>query len=174
MHLEIEINKEIMDYKAQVVSGLTLRQFVSLLCGITIAGVLYFTIGDKIPGMIMIWLYAICLFPCAVMGFASYNGLVGLSMVAMFLNYHAMPKKLTFTSHNLYYDVMQLDRRMCGEEEEAAPGGRKKKNRTETAHGHDNPAMADGAGEVKTEEVIGPGKGIGKKKKKSGKGRKKK
>ena len=59
--------------------------------------------------MIMIWLYAICLFPCAVMGFASYNGLVGLSMVALFLNYHAMPKKLTFTSHNLYYDAMQLD-----------------------------------------------------------------
>ena len=117
MHLEIEINKEIMDYKAQVVSGLTLRQFVSLVCGIAIAAGLYFTIGNKVPDVVMIWLYAIFLLPCAIMGFSSYNGLVGLSMVAMFLNYHAMPKKLTFTSHNLYYDVMQLDGKLFGEEE---------------------------------------------------------
>ncbi len=128
MHLEIEINKEIMDYKAQVVSGLTLRQFVSLVCGIAIAAGLYFTIGNKVPDVVMIWLYAIFLLPCAIMGFASYNGLVGLSMVAMFLNYHAMPKKLTFTSHNLYYDVMQLDGKLFGEEEAVIDKkGRRKK-----------------------------------------------
>ncbi len=112
MHLEIEINKEIMDYKAQVVSGLTLRQFVSLIVGIFLAAVMYITAGRVLPNMIMIWLYAVVLLPCAILGFASYNGLVGMAMVRMFLNYHAMPKKLTFTSHNLYYDVMQLDEKL--------------------------------------------------------------
>ena len=112
MHLEIEINKEIMDYKAQVVSGLTLRQFVSLVIGIMLTGVLYFTAGRTLPNMVMIWLYAVVLLPCAVMGFASYNGLVGLAMIRMFLNYLVCPKKLSFTSHNLYYDVMQLDEKL--------------------------------------------------------------
>ena len=118
MHLEIEINKEIMDYKAQVVSGLTLRQFVSLIAGVFLAAVMYLTAGRVLPNMIMIWLYAVVLLPCAILGFASYNGLVGMAMVRMFLNYHAMPKKLTFTSHNLYYDVMRLDEKLFEEDEE--------------------------------------------------------
>ena len=130
MHLEIEINKEIMDYKAQVVSGLTLRQFVSLVIGIILTAVMYFTAGRVLPNMVMIWLYAVVLIPCAVMGFASYNGLVGMAMVKMFLNYMVCPKKLSFTSHNLYYDVMQLDEKLfenhniskiksCGKEEKS-------------------------------------------------------
>lgn len=116
MHLEIEINKEIMEYKAQVVSGLTLRQFVSLVVGIILAAVLYFTVGRFVPNMVMIWIYAIVLLPCAIMGFASYNGLEGLAMIKMFLNYMICPKKLSFTSHNLYYDVMQLDEKLFAEE----------------------------------------------------------
>ena len=129
MHLEIEINKEIMDYKAQVVSGLTLRQFVSLVIGIMLTGVMYFTAGRTLPNMVMIWLYAVVLLPCAVMGFASYNGLVGLAMIRMFLNYLACPKKLSFTSHNLYYDVMQLDEKLF--ENQTIPAAKscgKKKN----------------------------------------------
>ena len=123
MHLEIEINKEIMDYKAQVVSGLTLRQFVSLVIGIILTAVMYFTAGRILPNMVMIWLYAVVLIPCAVLGFASYNGLFGMAMVKMILNYMICPKKLSFTSHNLYYDVMQMDEKMFGDED-------KKKSKT--------------------------------------------
>lgn len=102
MHLEIEINKEILDYETQVASGLSARKFFALIGAIIVSVIINFTIGKHLPQMLTMVLYVVGIFPFFVIGFVSYNGLVGEQVVTMIRDYMVTPKKLPVSCNNFY------------------------------------------------------------------------
>lgn len=102
MHLEIEINKEILDYETQVASGLSMRKFVALISAIIVSIIINWTVGKYLPQILTMLVYVVGIFPSFVIGFVSYNSLVGEQVVVMLLNYISTPKELSVGCNNLY------------------------------------------------------------------------
>lgn len=102
MHLEIEINKEILDYETQVASGLSVRKLLALISAALVSLGINWTIGKMLPQMLTMLVYVVGIFPSFVIGFVSYNSLVGEQVVKMLWEYLRTPKELPIGCNNLY------------------------------------------------------------------------
>ena len=72
---EIELNKEVLDYKESIFFGLSLRQFVCASLAVMIAVIVWFGIRDILAKEIRSWLCLSLACPFAAAGFFSFNGL---------------------------------------------------------------------------------------------------
>ena len=72
---EIELNKEVLDYKESIFFGLSLRQFVCAGLAVMIAVIVWFMMREILAKEIRSWLCLIFACPFAAAGFFSFNGL---------------------------------------------------------------------------------------------------
>ena len=72
---EIELNKEVLDYKESIFFGLSLRQFICAGLAVMIAVIVWFATRGIIAKEIRSWLCLIFACPFATAGFFSFNGL---------------------------------------------------------------------------------------------------
>ena len=72
---EIELNKEVLDYKESIFFGLSLRQFVCASLAVMIAVIVWFGTRDILAKEIRSWLCLSLACPFAAAGFFSFNGL---------------------------------------------------------------------------------------------------
>ena len=73
--MQIEINKEVSDYKETVFFGLTLRQCVCSVLAIVVAVVLYFSLKPHLGSELLSWVCMLGAAPFAAMGFFHYHGM---------------------------------------------------------------------------------------------------
>lgn len=72
---EIELNKEVLDYKESIFFGLSLRQFICAGLAVMIAVIVWFMMREILAKEIRSWLCLSLACPFAVAGFFSFNGL---------------------------------------------------------------------------------------------------
>ena len=72
---EIELNKEVLDYKESIFFGLSLRQFICAGLAVMIAVIVWFGTRVILAKEIRCWLCLIFACPLAAAGFFSFNGL---------------------------------------------------------------------------------------------------
>ena len=72
---EIELNKEVLDYKESIFFGLSLRQFICSLLAVIVAVTVYFSLRNILAKEILSWLCLTLACPFAVAGFFKFNTL---------------------------------------------------------------------------------------------------
>lgn len=72
---EIELNKEVLDYKESIFFGLSLWQFVCAGLAVMIAVIVWFMMREILAKGIRSWLCLLLACPFAAAGFFSFNGL---------------------------------------------------------------------------------------------------
>lgn len=72
---EIELNKEVLDYKESIFFGLSLRQFICAGLAVMIAVIVWFMTREILAKEIRSWLCLSLACPFAAAGFFSFNGL---------------------------------------------------------------------------------------------------
>lgn len=83
--MQIEINKEVNDYKETVFFGLTLRQCVCSVLAIIIAVVLYFVLKPYLGSELLSWVCMLGAAPFAAMGFFHYHGMTAEQFALNFI-----------------------------------------------------------------------------------------
>ena len=83
--MQIEINKEVSDYKETVFFGLTLRQCVCSVLAIIVAVVLYFALKPYLGSELLSWVCMLGAAPFAAMGFFHYHGMTAEQFAANFI-----------------------------------------------------------------------------------------
>ena len=83
--MQIEINKEVSDYKETVFFGLTLRQSVCSVLAIIIAVVLYFVLKPYLGSELLSWVCMLGAAPFAAMGFFHYHGMTAEQFALNFI-----------------------------------------------------------------------------------------
>ena len=73
--MQIEINKEVSDYKETIFFGLNLRQCVCSVLAMIIAVTLYFTLKSYLNSELLSWVCMLGAAPFAAMGFFHYHGM---------------------------------------------------------------------------------------------------
>lgn len=73
--MQIEINKEVSDYKETIFFGLTLRQCACSALAIFIAIILYFSLKPHLGTELLSWVCMLGAAPFAAMGFFTYHGM---------------------------------------------------------------------------------------------------
>ena len=112
--MDIKINKEIRDYTESVFFGLTLRQLIFSALACLIAGTIFFLFKDSLGTETVSWICILVAAPFAVLGFVKYNGMTAEKLIWAWIKSEILtPKKLTFQSENLYYEMCKpyLERR---------------------------------------------------------------
>ena len=106
--MQIEINKEVSDYKETVFFGLTLRQCVCSVLAIVIAVVLYFTLKPYLGSELLSWVCMLGAAPFAAMGFFHYHGMTAEQFLwTWFRSEFLEPKEIHFESENTYYEALK-------------------------------------------------------------------
>ncbi len=106
--MEVKINKEIRNYTESMFFGLSLRQFIFSILACGIAVVLYFLFRDHVGTETVSWMCILGAAPFAAVGFIKYNGMTAEQFAwAWIKSQILMPKRLTFTPHNIYYDILK-------------------------------------------------------------------
>lgn len=105
--MEVKINKEIRNYTESVFFGLSLRQLVfsALACG-SATGI-YVWLQPTLGTETVSWLCVAAASPFAAMGFVKYNGMTADKVIIAWIKYILTPKKLKYSSSNIYYDIMK-------------------------------------------------------------------
>lgn len=83
--MQLEINKEVNDYKETVFFGLTLRQCVCSVLAIIIAVVLYFALKPYLGSELLSWVCMLGAAPFAAMGFFHYHGMTAEQFAVNFV-----------------------------------------------------------------------------------------
>lgn len=83
--MQIEINKEVSDYKETVFFGLTLRQCVYSVLAIIVAVVLYFVLKPYLGSELLSWVCMLGATPFAAMGFFHYHGMTAEQFAMNFI-----------------------------------------------------------------------------------------
>ena len=83
--MQIEINKEVSDYKETVFFGLTLRQCVCSVLAIIVAVVLYFVLNPYLGSELLSWVCMLGAAPFAAMGFFHYHGMTAEQFAMNFI-----------------------------------------------------------------------------------------
>ena len=73
--MQIEINKEVSDYKETLFFGLNLRQCVCCVLAISVAVILYFSLKPYLSSELLSWACMLGAAPFAAMGFFHYHGM---------------------------------------------------------------------------------------------------
>ena len=123
--MEVKINKEIRNYTASMFFGLSLRQFIFsvLACGVAVG--LYFLLRPHFGTETLSWMCILGAAPFALIGFVKYNGMTAEQFLwAWIKSEFLMPKRLLFSTDNLYYEAMK---ETIQDREREAMGIRKKR-----------------------------------------------
>ena len=83
--MQIDINKEVSDYKETVFFGLTLRQCVCGVLAIIVAVVLYFALKPNLGSELLSWVCMLGAAPFAAMGFFHYHGMTAEQFAVNFI-----------------------------------------------------------------------------------------
>ena len=104
--MEIKINKEIRNYTETVFFGLTLRQLIFSAVACVIAGGIFLLFKDSLGTETVSWICVLAAAPFAVLGFVKYNGMTAEKFIWAWIKSEILtPKKLTYKSDNLYYEI---------------------------------------------------------------------
>ncbi len=106
--MEVKINKEIRNYTESMFFGLSMRQFIFsvLACGVAVG--LFFLLRPYFGTETLSWVCILGALPFAIMGFVKYNGMTAEQFVwAWIKSEFLMPKRLTFSPDNLYYEALK-------------------------------------------------------------------
>ena len=105
---EIQINREIRNYRESVMFGLPLRQFVfsALACGSAVF--LYFYMKPRTDAEMISWICILGALPFVLLGFVTYNGMTAEQLFVQWIRSEIlMPKYLLFRNTNIYYAMYQ-------------------------------------------------------------------
>ena len=101
--MEIKMNKEIRDYAETMFFGLSLRQFLFSGLGCLMSIGIFFLLKDKIGTEAVTWACILGVFPCAIFGFAKYNGMNAEHFLwAVIKSQVLYPRDFAFHSTNLF------------------------------------------------------------------------
>ena len=104
--MEIKINKEIRNYTESVFFGLTLRQLIFSAIACAIAAGIFILGKDALGTETVSWLCVLAAAPFALLGFVKYHGMTAEKFIWAWIKSEILtPKKLTFKSENLYYEM---------------------------------------------------------------------
>lgn len=84
--MEIRINKEILDFKENIVLGLSLRQFIFSTLGCVMAVLIYFFESNTIGVEITSWLCMLGALPFILFGFCKFQGLYFEELILLFFS----------------------------------------------------------------------------------------
>ena len=110
--MQIEINKEVSDYKETVFFGLTLRQCVCSVLAIVIAVVLYFTLKPYLGSELLSWVCMLGAAPFAAMGFFHYHGMTAEQFAAKVIRRDGSLADITLEIKGLTEDEKEII--LCG------------------------------------------------------------
>lgn len=128
--MEIKVNKEIRDYQESVLMGLNLRQTVCALLAVGAAVALYFWLEPLLGLETASWICVFGAAPFAVLGFVSYNKMPAEKLLLLWFRSEILePRRLYFSSNNLYYEAVK-DSLARKEKEARKHEGRKKSTET--------------------------------------------
>ena len=100
MSLQIQVPKEIKNFKEEIIFGLTLKQLVWCLLGMVV-GILTFTLlYGHLAIDIISMICVLITIPFAFMGFANYNGLSGLELIKYWAKVKLFQRPLVYQSSN--------------------------------------------------------------------------
>lgn len=106
--MEIKINKEIRNYTESVFFGLTLRQLIFSALACVIAAGIFILGKDSLGTETVSWICILAAAPFALLGFVKYHGMTAEKFIWAWIKSEILtPKKLTFKSENLYYELCQ-------------------------------------------------------------------
>lgn len=106
--MEIKINKEIKEYNETMFFGLSVRQFIFALIACGAAVGIYFGCRGFLETETLSWLCMLGAAPFAAMGFVKYNGMLAEQIAKAWVRSEVlMPRHLTFTGKNKYYNKNQ-------------------------------------------------------------------
>ena len=83
--MQIEINKEVSDYKETIFFGLTLRQCICSALATIVAVVLYFALKPYLGSELLSWVCMLGAAPFAAMGFFYYHGMTAEQFAVNFV-----------------------------------------------------------------------------------------
>lgn len=106
--MEVKINREIRDYTESMFFGLSMRQFFFSILAVGAAIGIYFGLQNFIGRETVSWMCILGAFPFAALGFIKYHGMTAEQFLWAYIKSEFLiPKKLTFYSTNLYYEVLK-------------------------------------------------------------------
>lgn len=105
MALEVEINKEVRDYKETVFFGLNLRQTVCSFAAIVTAVGLYFLLNPIIGQENTSWCCILGAMPFVLVGFVKYNGMTAEKVALAFIKFVLTPNRLVYKANNYFYEA---------------------------------------------------------------------
>ena len=115
--MQIKINKEIRDYNESMYFGLSLRQFIFSFLACLMAIGMYFIFIPYFSLETVSWICIISAIPFALLGFIKYNGIPLEKFIAAYIKSEFLiPKKLTVGNTNIYYLMMNEDKKEKGKD----------------------------------------------------------
>ena len=106
--MEVKINREIRDFTEAMFFGLSLRQFFFSLLAVAAAVGIYFFLKPYVGSEAVSWLCVVGAAPFAALGFIKYHGMTAERFFWAWLRSEfIVPKRLTFTATNLYYETVK-------------------------------------------------------------------
>ena len=106
--MEVKINKEIRNYTESMFFGLSMRQFIFSVLAIVVAVVLYFVLKPIVGIETVSWVCILGAAPFAAIGFVTYHGMTAEQFLWAWIKSEIlMPKRLTFSPTNLYYEALK-------------------------------------------------------------------
>jgi len=106
--MEVKINREIRDYTESMFFGLSMRQFIFsiLACGVAVG--LYFLLRPYVGTETVSWMCILGAVPFAAVGFIKYHGMTAEQFLWAWIKSELLlPKRLIFSSTNIYYEAMK-------------------------------------------------------------------
>ncbi len=106
--MEVKINKDIREFTESIFFGLSMRQFIFSISACVVAVVLYFLLKPFFGLETLSWVCILGAAPFAVLGFVKYNGMTAEKFIGAWIkSSFIIPKRLTFKSQNIYYDMFK-------------------------------------------------------------------
>lgn len=103
--MELQINKEIRNYKESVFFGLSLRQCICSVAAIAVSAISYVVLAPRVGVEITSWVCLITAAPFAALGFVRYHGMSAEKLFWAVLRTVIEPRRLGFSANNLYYEA---------------------------------------------------------------------
>lgn len=133
--MDIQINKEFLDYSEKIYFGLNLRQLSFSVLAVGVAVGSYFLLKPYLSMDTLSWLCILLAAPFAALGYVTYNGMTAEQLAwAWFKSEILMPKKLVFKAEDNFYKknknlIRQNEKEVYTTNENAQDNGKKRKRK---------------------------------------------
>lgn len=106
--MEVKINREIREYTESMFFGLSMRQFLFAIAACVVAVGIFFLLRPHVGTETVSWMCILGAAPFAALGFIRYNGMTAEQFIAAWVKSEFLiPKRLTFSAKNTYYELMK-------------------------------------------------------------------